>query len=274
MAISLPVKPLSGPAPTEVPLANAPLIRVVAQIRFPQILAIRNPDRVAGFQESIRSAYPILKEERVHHIILGPGGSPSVQEGKIWRFKDQDGADGWRVSLGVDYVALETTTYTSRKDFLARLNEVLTGVENVFKPAEAQRLGLRYIDRITDSGLEKIGELIRPKVLGICDAGLNGEDKLSKAAQHVITEAQFLAEEGHIQSRWGMLPPNITFDPEVIEAIDRQSFLLDFDMFSTSRHPFVAKQLTDTATSFAMRLYAIFREMVTDKFLTFYGGKA
>ena len=46
--------PLSGPPPAEVQLPNAPLVRVIAQVRFPQILAIRNPDTVAKLQQAVR----------------------------------------------------------------------------------------------------------------------------------------------------------------------------------------------------------------------------
>jgi uncharacterized protein (TIGR04255 family) len=57
--------PLCGRAPVEVRLPQAPLVLVVAQIRFPVILAIRNPDRVAVFQDAIRGIYPILRQDQV-----------------------------------------------------------------------------------------------------------------------------------------------------------------------------------------------------------------
>ena len=54
MTTTLP-QPMSGPSPAEVPLPQAPLVRVIAQVRFPTILSIRNPDQVAAFQETVRS---------------------------------------------------------------------------------------------------------------------------------------------------------------------------------------------------------------------------
>lgn len=45
--------PLRGPSAPEVPLPNAPLVSVIAQVRFPALLTVRNPDRVASFQEAI-----------------------------------------------------------------------------------------------------------------------------------------------------------------------------------------------------------------------------
>ena len=58
-------RPLN-PTPTpEVPLSRAPLVRVLAQARFPTILAIRDADKVASFQEALRETYPNLSREQV-----------------------------------------------------------------------------------------------------------------------------------------------------------------------------------------------------------------
>jgi hypothetical protein len=43
--------PLSGPLPPEIPLPQAPLVRVLTQIKFPTILSIgTNDSEVAAFQ--------------------------------------------------------------------------------------------------------------------------------------------------------------------------------------------------------------------------------
>ena len=74
-----PVLPLQGPAPKEIPLPNAPLVSVIAQVRFPTRLAVRNPDRIIGFQDLIGTHYPHL-ERRVHSIIRS---SPPSTGGEI-----------------------------------------------------------------------------------------------------------------------------------------------------------------------------------------------
>ena len=55
-------RPLSPTPIAEVPLPRAPLARVIAQARFPPILAIRDPDKVAGVQEELREAAQPFKE--------------------------------------------------------------------------------------------------------------------------------------------------------------------------------------------------------------------
>jgi uncharacterized protein (TIGR04255 family) len=103
--------PLVGPPPKEVPLKDAPLVRVIAQVRFPEILAIEQREFVAPFQEALRKTYPVLRQEQNQGLVL-IGGSISPAKSQIaWRFADVDGQ--WRVSLTPEFVALETTSYTN-----------------------------------------------------------------------------------------------------------------------------------------------------------------
>ena len=266
-------QPLIAAPPHEVPLPRAPLVRVIAQVRFPPILAIRNPDNVAVFQEALRETYPILAEDRVRSIDLTAGHTPNVSEGLIWRLADREKDLRWRVSLGVGFVALETSVYDSRRDFLERLRAVVVGLDEAFRPANAKRLGLRYINRLTNKAVERVGDLIRPKVLGIMQPTEDPPTTLGDALVHLMTEAQFLAQEGHIQGRWGKLPPNVTYDPDALEPIAEPSWVLDLDMFTSASQPFVSQELLTTAGHFAERLYSVFREVVTDEFLRFYGGE-
>lgn len=258
--------PLGGPAPLEVPLAKAPLVRVIAQVRFAPILKIRDPGTVACFQETIRASYPILEEERVRHIAVGPTGTPEIKDEVIWRFGDRSRA--WRVSLARDFVSLETTRYENRQDLLDRLRVVLTGIEQTLDPQEAQRLGIRYIDRLTGNAIESISDLVRAEILGV------SEVNAGKLAKHIITDALFPTEEkGHIQAKWGTMPSNSTVDPATVEPIGEPSWILDLDMFTADPQNFSTDKLIVTATRFAERIYTVFRWIVTDEFLRFYGGK-
>jgi uncharacterized protein (TIGR04255 family) len=265
-------RPLNGPPPAEIPLPRAPLTRVIAQVRFPQILAIHKPDSVAVFQEAIRATYPILSEDRIHQMVMAPAGPPDIRDGLIWRFSEGEKRQ-WRASLSVDFIALETSAYISRRDFLERLRVILVAVERAFKPAEAQRLGLRYIDRLTDEAVGRIEELIRPKILGILQPNKEPPLNLGGSVLHLLTEAQLLAEEGRIQARWGSLPANTTYDPAALEPISKASWVLDLDMFTPEPQRFANNELLATATRFSERIYSVFREMVTDEFLKFYGGE-
>lgn len=266
-------RPLSSAPPKEVPLPNAPLARVLAQVRFPPILAIGSSERVAVFQEEVRNTYPILNPEHPHVIEIDPGEAPRVRQTIIWRMSDRENMPEWRISLGIDFVTLETSSYQSRKDFLRRLRSVISATEKSFRPASASRVGVRYIDRLTGEAVNRIGQLIQPSVLGVLQPSEGNSTTLGSAIHRHMTEALFFAKEGRILGRWGQIPPSSTYDPEVLEPIDKLSWVIDLDMFTDKSQRFATKDVMVTARSFSERLYSVFRQMVTPEFLEFYGGK-
>ena len=268
------LQPLN-PTPTqEVPLSDAPLVRVLAQARFPTILAIRNADRVADLQEMLRKTYPSLSQEQVHSIRLGGGESLDVHSDPIWRLTDREKDPDWRVSLGVDFVTLETSDYESRIDFLDRLRVVLSAVKQAFDPASASRLGLRYIARLEGKAFERVHDLIHPGVLGILRPDGSPESEIADSVIQQITETQFQAPNGaRVHARWGQLAKHATYDSNALEAAQEPGWVLDFDMFTTESQPFMSKELVTTARGFAECLYWLFRQMVTVEFLRFHGGE-
>jgi uncharacterized protein (TIGR04255 family) len=263
--MSATVDPLVAPLPAEVPLKDAPLVRVIAQLRFPEILSVEQRDFVAPFQEAIRSKYPVLRQEQTQGILLGPGGVAPAKPQIAWRFADTDGH--WRVSLTPDFLALETTSYVSRSDFFGRLKAVAQALDEHLEPAQLDRLGVRYIDRITGDAVDDIAKLVRPEVRGI-----TGTIAATHAA-HALSESLFEVGDARVLARWGFLPPCATVDPAAIEPAKEKSWLLDLDMFSATSTPFVVDQVVEQAQRYAERIYTIFRWAVTDEFLVRYGGK-
>ena len=269
--MQLAAKPLSGEIPIEVQLQSAPLVHAIAQIRFPPVLSIAKIEKVADFQEVLRHSYPHLEREDTKNIELDSRESPRISEATIWRLADQESFPAWRATLGIDFVALETSDYRSRNDFIERFEEVVKSVETLFQPAAATRIGLRYIDQLKGEAFDKIEKLIRPSILGILQPTNDSFSEIRDATEHSMTQARFSAVEGAIQGRWGVVPPNASHDPGALRPIEEASWILDLDMFSTNRTPFRAENVTDTSKTFARRLYSVFRHMVTNEFLEFYG---
>lgn len=262
--------PLSDPCPPEVPLSNAPLVRVIAQVRFSPILRVQDQDFIAPFQEAIRMTYPMLRWERTYSLIVGQQGAAAGNQQGVWRFTDAKDVWQWRVSLAPDFVALETTEYTSRREFIDRIKFVLGAVETHLNPGVVQRIGLRYIDRVTGDALNEIKDLVRPEMLGIVNTPLGRDVHMA------ISETLFNVpadKDRKLMARWGWLPANTAVDPNAIEAIGEKSWILDIDMFQTGNQKFDAMQLTGELEDFAKRLYAVFRWSVTDEFLRRYGGR-
>lgn len=269
-------QPLRPERIPEVPLAQAPLAAVVAQVRFSPILTIgqsRASEAVAAFQEQLRPTYPHLTEEHTHQIDMTSPSQPHVGHFQIWRLADSTSRrPGWRVSLAQDFVSLETSQYDSRHDFLARLRAVIEAVSTCFSPTDSTRFGLRYIDQLTGGTAEKVADLVRPEVLGLLADG-DALKHVQSSIVYSMMHAQFLAPHGDtVLARWGILPPNTTHDLEILDPVDEKSWLLDMDMFTTRPHAFSDSSLADTAETFAESLYWLFRQMVTKDFLQHHGA--
>ncbi|MBI3183996.1 MAG: TIGR04255 family protein [Myxococcales bacterium] len=255
---------MSDPIPAEIPLPNAPLERVIAQVRFSSILKIEQREFITSFQDGIRTRYPSLEHDRTHLLAVGPDGLVPKEVGTRWRFVDQSGE--WTVSLTPDFVALETTRYTSRADFFSRFGAVVEQVHTHFKPGLVERIGVRYIDRIDHDGLAEISNLVRGELSGVLQSPFRA------AAVHALSEHIFEIDSARLLARWGILRANRTVDPAAIEPIEQPSWLLDLDMFRVGKQPFVPRAIVAEARGYAERIYCFFRWAVTPAFLTRYGG--
>ena len=143
-------------------------------MRFPLIIAVEQRDFVAPFQEAIRSTYPVLRQEQTQ------GAATPVQAQTAWRFADVAGH--WRVSLAPDFLALETTVYTSRSDFFERFRAVVSALDRHVEPKLNDRVGVRYIDRISGQAVDDIAQLVRPEVRGIAGTPVSAQ------ALHALSE--------------------------------------------------------------------------------------
>jgi len=264
-----PHDPLASVSPPEVQLPNAPLVRVLAQVRFPATLSVADRKFVAPFQEPLRTRYPVIRQERIHELRIGPDGiqtTAAADLGRVaWRFSDTEGK--WQVTLADDFVSIETTDYASRDDFFARLGDVVESLGASIEPPFIERVGVRYVNRIDGPMVDELDVLLIPEVRGILGTSAAAH------VRHSIVETLFEHDDYRILSRWGQVPPGVTVDPSAIEPIDRPSWLLDLDLHTASRMPFSVDGVTAKAESFAERAYTLFRWAVTDEFLRRHGGE-
>ncbi len=263
--------PLTGPPPPEVPLTDPPLVRVIAQVRFPLIASVEKRDFIAPFQEAIREFYPVLRPEEERSVVLGPQGVvDTTRSNTLWRFSEASGA--WRVTLAPTFLALETTEYTSREDFMERLRRILGALKEHVDPQVLDRIGVRYIDRVSGENLSALPQLVRPEVAGIL------RSPLAARAQHAVSQSVFIlpGNTGQITARWGLLAPHSTIDPGALDPIDEPSWILDADAsqsFQAGSRRLDVDSVVEQARGFAERIYSIFRWAVTDEFLRRYGGE-
>lgn len=265
---SVTISPFAPPPPRR-HLDHAPLDLVVGQIRFPAILGIDvGGEIVAAFQERIREKYPVLEiATEIPLAIIGIGGAPSFPpepvQARVWRFQSRD---GWQIALARTFVALSTTRYTHRADFISRLGFALDALATTVKPGLCERIGVRYASRITAPGdMDRLTELLRPEVLGPLAAALPGDVQ----PVHAITDTLYQLPEATLHARWGRLPQNAVLDITV-PAVSTPSFLIDIDVFAETPRDFAPTQIIEQVRSFCDRQYAFFRWAVTEAYLQTY----
>ncbi len=136
--------------------ANAPLVEVICQLRFPTILSIGANEPVA-FQEAVRGDFPryAVRQEQAAPVITGMGTpNPTVQQQSPvtnYHFISTDGT--WKINLTNHFIALSTSSYTRWEDFAQRLDRILAHFIRVYQPAFFERVGLRYINAVSRKAL-------------------------------------------------------------------------------------------------------------------------
>lgn len=260
--------PLSLAFPDEIHLKNAPLVRVLAQLRFPVQPAFDHRETTAPIFEALRHSFPVVREETVQGVMFQafPVGDPTkTVEPKgwtIWRLFDVGNA--WRVSLSRDFLALETSAYQSHGEFISQWRAVLESLPPNLRPPVVDRFGLRYVDRLTGPALHRIAELVRGELLGVL--GTADADRVLQT----ISDCVFDLTPDRLIARWGKLPPNASYDPGTINQIPEPSWILDLDMVREQTRPFDIGHLIEDAQAYANRIYTFFRWAVKPEFLAFF----
>jgi uncharacterized protein (TIGR04255 family) len=254
----------------EVPLSRAPLVNVIAQVRFPAVMKIEaDSGFVATFQELIRKDYPILRPERQLGVMVGPGGVQSQDAGTVWRFETKD-PDAWQVTLSPTFVSLSTKRYTRRSDLIARLTVVLHALEGWLHPDVCDRVGIRYVDRVTGDQLARLSKLVRSEILGVAgDESMLGSIEVVHALSDTLFE---LDDMSQLRGRWGRLPAGATYDPG-IEPAREPSWVLDLDHYTSEPEDFDHAAISGKVAEFCDRIYTFFRWAVTDTFLDEFGAE-
>lgn len=258
-----------GPPVTEVPLTRAPLVHVIGQVRFPPVLSIDDAGFVAGFQERIRGQYPILRQERQLGVSVGPSGVLPQDAGLLWRFETRD-PDAWQVTLSQTFVSLSARSYTSRADFLDRFSKILDALSDWLQPSICDRVGVRYIDRLTGADLDRLGELLQPQVLGMADSSV---ELAGVQLAHALSDSVFrLPDSSELRARWGVVPADATYDSG-LEPVGQRSWVLDLDHSSSAASEFDPAAIAHQVELFCERIYRFFRNAVTEQFLTEFGAQ-
>jgi len=146
-------------------LALAPVKLVVAQVRFERHTEIAEPAFVRKFTDEAGGDPVRVQPASTQNIVVGPMGEIDKDEEKGWSLLSED---GWKVTVFEGSLTVETTQYVNWTNFRSRFHQSLVAMEATVGPATEQRLGLRYVDELSEEVTEPNEWLgrVRDELLG------------------------------------------------------------------------------------------------------------
>lgn len=251
--------------PDRTRLARSPLQLVVCQLRFEDIPSVADPRVGLAIHEMLGSrtgAYPLLEQLKGEQleVQIGVGGPITTQQSPLsgWRLFSEDRR--WIVSLLPGSVALETTAYTTWEEFGPRLAAVFAAAAEELKPVLEQRLGLRYVDVLTEPEVSSpigwrgwiVDELLGPVL----------HDRLGPFVRSTQQQLEIDAGDGiRCALRHGALPDRARGD--------HTNYLLDWDIYRDHAQPFGLSDINAAASSFNLLALKLFQQAITPDMLNY-----
>jgi uncharacterized protein (TIGR04255 family) len=219
--------PPTFPKAERIDLQNPPLELVVCQLRFPVALGLVNNQPPEAFHRTIRSNYPVAKRGHQAEALIEVSTEPHIRASKsnFWLFEDKDAQ--WTISLGADFLSLETRQYRRFDKFVERFLELTRLSSETYGIELRDRLGLRYIDRVSRARQPFLPEnwvtAMNPEILPL--RRFRGECE----PQTNLIEARFSFGPKH------MLTLHTAFFDRGFPGITEDELILDFDCFTEQR---------------------------------------
>jgi uncharacterized protein (TIGR04255 family) len=192
------VNPFADDVP-EIQLSDAPLVKVVAQVRYPRPLDFRDENTFERIGKTLVSQYPVGRKVQASSLLITPDGFQEQQSKEVnWTY--QSVAGDWQVTASAQFISLETSNYTSRTEFCDRLRRAVEAITTVIHPPVYDRLGVRYINRLEgEDVLADLQTLVHP----VAQAGLVIPHE-GIQVQHSLCDTVFV--DGFLQGRASIRP--------------------------------------------------------------------
>lgn len=246
-------------------LTHAPLARVVAQVRWPDLTNFSVDGAASRIAESLGSEYPLRRQENEVQVVFTQAGTTEESRGTIYRFLSAD--ETWSLAVGANFLALETTAYTNHRDFVVR---IVGGLREVLEGANVphfSRIGYRYTNRIFGADdLAALNERFTPAVL----AGHNASPE-NGVLVHSVTESVYRVEGAHLMVRSAQLGPNESIDP-TLASVSEESWILDLDSYEEGRFSTDLGSVREQLTRLSGMGSKHFTDVVTEEFYERYNS--
>jgi uncharacterized protein (TIGR04255 family) len=255
--------PLSVPQAALDHLNAAPLKVAVAQVRYSPVHAVARRDLVAEFEGKLDKRYVAQPAQTPQALTIQFGAGPGqgmnmpppgllaqqAQVDTVWPFRDEE--RGYAVSLGNSALAVEAdSTYHDFPQFLNEFRTAVAACTDVFHPKREIRLGVRYINEISDEGLRQdIRAVINPELAQPVGTAIQG------GLLQSFSELRVEEELGTFVVRHGLVEEGATY-------------LLDLDYFSETERDFDPDRVIESVQGLHDLIEAFFVWSLNPKYLT------
>ncbi len=212
-------------------LTNAPLVYVLAQVRYSPILSMEK--FIPHIQEQVRKTFPKFRKVVMQSLVLGVNGQPDTTKVERWEFAGKDGDAGFIVQT--DSFVFHTTAYKTFEDFISQFEFALSEVNKEANISLIERIGLRYVDVIEAEEGEELGVFLVPGLAGFPLEKLQVKTLISYMETITTTDEGVLVLKATKKLDGNLLPPDLQpiglkMDRKISEG--RPNAILDFDHYS------------------------------------------
>ena len=262
-------RPFTNDPTSRVRFDAAPLEFVICQIRWPRLASLQGDiSPVAKHFGSLLIDFPLYTESPEISVQLTPSGVQQSQTGVVYQWSSADRSIG--VSFTRDFIAVTSKRYSDYDSFSATLRGVLNALRDSIDIPLVERIGVRYLNRITDAThLTDIARFVRPEMLG--HQALTSDSSEVHLVQ-ALSHSLFRVGTGQLQARSGVLPPGETLDPTV-EPVNALSWVLDIDSFSQRELVFSVDAVLTEASRLSDAAYDFFKHVIKTGFFEAFDGR-
>lgn len=245
-------------------LHNAPVVYVLAQIRFSAVLKMA--EYVPAIQEELRPNYPRYENQQIATIEIGsPGASATPTIANRWVFKDKDQQFGFILEQSA--MVFHTSNYVDFPDFRDRLLEGVTIVQKIVNIPLIERVGLRYIDLITPADDEAIDRYVKPELLGFSLTDLGLKTEMNQQLISGKTKTGQLLVRFTKARHTSPLPLDLSPTALQLKRVPKstkESAIMDTDHFAEKSIDFDVGQLTKLIGELQSPIGSVFKAAITD----------
>jgi uncharacterized protein (TIGR04255 family) len=254
-------------------LGRAPLVQALVQVRFPLIAHLQTLAGVAPLQDRLRDTFPYMEERKEVSVVIGPpDASPSEPEKTItWQFSDDL---GWHLTIGPGVANLQASSnYIGFEEFANRFASTLEVLRNVERLSRCDRLGVRFLNvaGLPNDDPNAWSRWFRSELVGWPGSNLLAPDSKLVVS---ITQSQltsppvenYSSMPAEVQGiiRHGIAPAGSGI-PGLETQLERDSFLLDLDLFVLGAQPFDPLALQEQFAILHSQIDRFFRWSLTDE---------